>query len=150
MFSLLIKEVMDPNRMLVLPPDTTVTEAGKLMALKNIGAAMVVERDRLVGIFTERDALFRVTACDRDPVRTPLDVVMTRELFTVSPDQSYGYALLMMYERGFRHAPVIENGRVVGIVSSRNAMDPALEEFSSEMHRREHLRREAIPLSALP
>ncbi len=143
MFSLLIKEVMDPKKLLVLPPDTTVTEAAKRMAQMNIGAAMVVEGNQLVGIFTERDALLRVTACDRDPMRTPLGDVMTRDLLTVSSDQSYGYALLMMYERGFRHAPVVDDGRVVGIVSSRNAMDPALEEFSSEMHRREHLRREA-------
>ena len=62
---------------------------------------------------------------------------------TVDPDKSFGYALLMMHEQGFRHVPVIENGKPIGIVSSRNALDPDLEEFVSEAQRRKHIRKSA-------
>lgn len=117
---------------------TLVCKAAKLMALKNVGAIMVVEDDRLVGIFTERDVVFRVVARGLDAQTTPLAEVMTREPITVGPERAFGYALVVMQENGFRHLPVIEEGRPVGMVSSRSAMDPELEEFVSETRRREH------------
>jgi CBS domain-containing protein len=140
MFDLLIREVMQRKEALSLPPETTVSEAAELMAAKKIGAAMVVEREHLTGIFTERDALFRVLARGLDARTTRLAEVMTAEPLTVGPNSSYGYALIMMQENGFRHAPVVDNGKPIGIVSSRNAMDPELEEFVSEANRREHMR----------
>jgi CBS domain-containing protein len=140
MFDLLIREVMQRKEALSLPPETTVSEAAELMAAKKIGAAMVVEREHLIGIFTERDALFRVLARGLDARTTRLAEVMTAEPLTVGPNSSYGYALIMMQENGFRHAPVVDNGKPIGIVSSRNAMDPELEEFVSEANRREHMR----------
>src|SRR5471030_556419 len=66
MFSQRIRSVMERKKLLTAPPDTTVSEAAKLMAKKNIGAIMVVEDELLVGIFTERDAVFRVIARGRD------------------------------------------------------------------------------------
>lgn len=140
MFDLSVAEVMDPTRVLTLPPGASVTEAAQLMARNEIGAVLVVENERLVGIFTERDALFRVIACGLDVRTTRLADVMTAEPSTVGPESSYGYALLMMQEKGFRHAPVVDNGKLVGIVSSRNAMDPELEEFVPEVRRRAHIR----------
>lgn len=142
MFNLLVKEVMERKKALTLSPDATVREAAILMAKKNVGAVMVVEKERLAGIFTERDALFRVVARGLDAQTTRLAEVMTADPRTVDPSKSYGYALVMMQENGFRHAPVIENGKPIGIVSSRNAMDPDLEEFLSEANRREYIRGE--------
>jgi CBS domain-containing protein len=101
---------------------------------------MVVEMDRLIGIFTERDAVFRVIATGRDARTTRLADVMTKSPQTVNSDKPFGYALLMMVENGFRHVPVIENGKPVGIVSARNALDPDLEEFECEANRRRHIR----------
>ena len=126
--------------MLTAPPETTVGKAAKLMANKNVGAVMVVEKERLVGIFTERDAVFRVIARGLDARTTRLAEVMTTAPQTVGPDKTFGYALLMMHENGFRHVPVIENGKPIGIVSGRNALDPEMEEFLSEVRRREHIR----------
>lgn len=140
MFSQRVKSVMQEKKKLIVPPETTVSEAAKLMAKKNVGAAMVVEADRLVGIFTERDALIRVIAKGRDAQTTRLAEVMTPDPATVDPDKTYGYALLLMHEHGYRHVPVVENGKPVGIVSARNALDPDMEEFVSEARRREHMR----------
>jgi CBS domain-containing protein len=142
MFDLLIRDVMERENSLALSPDTTVIAAAELMAERKLGAAMIVERERLVGIFTERDALFRVVARGLDTRTTKLAAVMTAEPRTVGPESTYGYALLMMQENGFRHAPVVENGKPIGIVTSRNAMDPDLEEFVAEANRREHIREE--------
>ena len=131
---------MEKEDALALAPDTTVSKAAELMARQQVGAAMVVEQERLIGVFTERDALFRVIARGLDPRTTKLVDVMTAEPRTVNPGTSYGYALVMMQENGFRHAPVVDNGKPIGMVSSRNAMDPELEEFVSEANRREHIR----------
>jgi len=126
--------------MLTAPPETTVAEAAKLMAGKNVGAVMVVEGERLVGIFTERDAVFRVIAQGLDTRTSLLGEVMTKTPKTVDPEDTFGFALMMMHDNGFRHIPVIENGKPVGIVSARNALDPEMEEFVPEAQRREHIR----------
>jgi CBS domain-containing protein len=140
MFDQLVREVMEPKKALTLSPDTTVGDAARLMAKMEVGAAMVVDQERLIGIFTERDALFRVIARGLDCHSTRLAEVMTADPRTVDPNKTYGYALVMMQENGFRHAPVVENGKPVGMVSSRNAMDPELEEFVAEANRREYIR----------
>ena len=140
MFSQRIRSVMERKKLLIAPPETTVSKAAKLMAKKNVGAVMVVDAEQLVGIFTERDAVFRVMARGLDATATPLADVMTTAPKTVDPDKTYGFALLMMHENGFRHVPVIEEGKPIGIVSARNALDPEMEEFVSEAQRRKHIR----------
>ncbi len=140
MYAARISEVMDRKRRLVAARETSVARAAKLMAKKNVGAIMVVEDKRLVGIFTERDAVFRVIAEGRDPRATRLDEVMTPQPATVTPEETFGRALLLMFEGGFRHVPVVKNGEPVGIVSSRSALDPDMEEFVSETQRRLSLR----------
>lgn len=140
MFDLPISSVMDKKKILTASPETTVSTAAKLMADQNVGAVMVVANDKLIGIFTERDAVFRVLAKGRDASATHLADVMTTSPQTVGPDEPFGCALMMMHDKGFRHVPVIRNGRPVGIVSARNALDPDLEEFECEANRRKHYR----------
>src|SRR5689334_22413057 len=105
MFSQRVSNVMERKKLLTAAPETTVSQAAKLMAKNNVGAVMVVENEILVGIFTERDAVFRVIAQVRDTQTTLLADVMTNAPKTVDPDKSFGYALLMMHENGFRHVP---------------------------------------------
>lgn len=140
MYSMRVKSVMERKKLLVAPPGTTVAKAAKLMVKKNVGAVMVVTEKRLVGIFTERDAVFRVIAAGRDPEATTIGEVMTPDPVTVEPNEIFGRVLLAMHEQGFRHMPVIENGEPVGIVSSRSALDPEMEEFTAETQRRLSLR----------
>jgi len=131
--------VQQQKKMLMAPPTMTVDEAACLMKKNNVGAVMVVDGTRLVGIFTERDGMFRVLAAKRDPNATRLSTVMTRNPKTVSPDKPFGYALFMMHEGGFRHVPVVENGRPIGIVSARDALGADLQQFSEEISNREHI-----------
>jgi CBS domain-containing protein len=133
---------MEQKKLLIASPETTVSKAARMLVGRKVGAVMVVENQELVGIFTERDAVFRVIAQGRDPQTTRLADVMTGAPQTVDPDKSFGYALLVMHENRFRHLPVVENGKLVGIVSARNALDPDLEEFAMESQRRERILRE--------
>jgi CBS domain-containing protein len=143
MLGLPIKSVLEPRKLVVAAPHTTVAEAANLMKKGNVGAVLVVDEGRLVGIFTERDALFRVVAPGLEPLKTKLCDVMTHDPTTVAPDETFGYALLLMHEKGFRHTRVVENGRPVGVVSARHALDPDIEEFAAEAERRKHIRRRA-------
>lgn len=144
MFGAPIRSVMNAKQLLIASPDTTVGQAAKLMATRKMSAVMVVDGDgRLVGIFTERDAVHRVIARALEPDVTRLADVMTPDPKTVGPRETFGYALLQMHEQGFRHMPVVEDGRPVGMVSARNALDPDLEEFAAEAQRRKHIRRYA-------
>jgi CBS domain-containing protein len=140
MFSVRIRRVMVREKLLTAPPDTTVREAARLMAASRVGAIVVVENELVAGIFTERDAVFRVVAQGRDVLTTCLADVMTRSPLTVDPERSFGYALQLMHEHGFRHVPVVENGKPVGIVSARDALDPEMEDFVCEAQRRENIR----------
>ena len=139
MFYQQVRTLMDPRKLILVPGSMTVREAAKLMKTKRYGAVLVTEGDELLGIFTERDAIFRVIAVGLDPDATPLADVMTKDPTTITPDKTFGHAMLMMHEGGFRHVPVVEDGKLVGMVSSRNALDPDLEEFVFEERRRKHL-----------
>lgn len=140
MFSQRIRQVMQGDELLVVAPQTTVTDAAQQMAKRGVSAVVVVSGEQVVGIFTERDAVFRVIAHDRDPRATSIEQVMTSQPVTLHPDKTFGHALSLMHERGIRHVPVVENGHPVGIVSARDALDPDLEEFVVEARRRDSLR----------
>jgi CBS domain-containing protein len=131
--------IVQQQRPLMTSSRSTVDEAARMMKRSKASAMMVVDDDRLVGIFTERDALFRVVAAGRDPHATRLSSVMTRNPKTIDPDKPFGYALFLMYEGGFHHVPVVENGRPVGLVSARDALGPELREFGEEMESHDHI-----------
>ena len=134
-----ISEIIENQQLLALPLTTTVSEAADRMRRQKVGAVAVVTDGRLVGVFTERDALFRVVAEGRDARTTRLAEVMTRDPQTIHPAKPFGHALHMMFEGGFRHVPVVEDGRPVGIVSARDALGPELREFVSDLGNRDHI-----------
>lgn len=119
-------------------PDMTVRAACKLMAEKSIGALLILDGSRVAGIFTERDVLIKVVGGGVDPDKTPVSQVMVKDPQTIRGAQSLAYALLMMMEGGYRHVPVVDDdGKAVGIVSSRDALGEDLERLGREMKRRE-------------
>jgi CBS domain-containing protein len=132
-----IRAIIEGQEPITAPGSATVAEAARLMRENKVGALMVVEAGRLVGVFTERDALFRVVADGRDPRQTQLAEVMTREPRTIHPDRPFPEALHIMHEGGFRHVPVVEDGRPVGMISARDALGPELEDFIYELLRQE-------------
>lgn len=134
-----IRMIIEDRECTTCPEHVTVSEAAQMMKRKHIGAVMVVEEDRLIGIFTERDALFRVLAEDRDVHTTRVADVMTRNPQAIHPDKPFADALQLMHTGRFRHVPVVENGRAVGMVSASDAMGPELEAFVWELLRQEQV-----------
>jgi CBS domain-containing protein len=134
-----IRTIIEEHEPVTAPATLTVSEAARLMRERRVGAIMVLQEDTLAGIFTERDALIRVLAEGRDVQTTRLADVMTRNPKTIHPDRSFAEALQMMYGGSFRHVPVVEDGRPVGMVSARDALGPELEAFVYEMLRQEQI-----------
>ncbi len=128
-----IRSIIMGQDLISAEPHVSVGDAARLMKHHRIGAIVILEGERLVGIFTERDALFRVVAEGRDPNTTAISEVMTSEPVSISPEQSFSRALEIMHAGRFRHIPVVENGRAIGIVSSRDAMGSELETFMYQL-----------------
>ena len=97
---------------------------------------MILEDERLAGLFTERDALNRVIAAGLDPSLTTLGEVMTTTLQTIDVDKPLVHAMHMMFEGGFRHVPVLRDGVPVGMVSARDALGIEMVAFEHELEQR--------------
>jgi CBS domain-containing protein len=134
-----VRTIIEDQHPVTATADMTVRAASRLMKQRCVGAILVVDKGRLAGIFTERDALFRVIAEGRSPEATKLAEVMTPNPRTIGPDRPFGHALHLMYEGEFRHVPVVEDGRPIGMVSARDALGPDLEQFISELDKRAHI-----------
>ena len=134
-----IRQIIQDQKPVVASSSSSVSEACALMKGRKIGAIAVVDGGRLRGIFTERDAVYRVIAENRDPQATKLADVMTPAPLTIGPDRPFRHALHMMFEGGFRHVPVVDDGRLLGMVSARDALSSDLAEFESDVEDREHI-----------
>jgi CBS domain-containing protein len=132
-----IRMIIEQQEAVAVPGTATVADAAQLMKEKQADAVLVVDQGRLTGIFTERDALFRVVAECRDPRQARLAEVMTADPRTIHPDRPFSEALHVMQEGGFRHVPVVEDGHPVGMVSVRDALGPELEDFVFELLRQD-------------
>jgi CBS domain-containing protein len=100
-----------------LSPTATALEAAQLMNERHIGSVLVVEGDKMVGIFTERDVLLRIVAAQRDPAATRLEEVMTSKVACAAPHTTLDEIRCVMRERRIRHVPVVDNDRVTGMIS---------------------------------
>ena len=100
-----------------VPPLISVVAAAKEMERHRIGAILVIERDQIVGVFTERDLLSRVVAAGLDPEATLIEKVMTRDPVTVASSTTVEEVMALFTNKRFRHLPVVDGGRLVGLVS---------------------------------
>lgn len=130
--------VMQHGKLLKASPRTFVLRAARMMASRGVGAVLVMDAGRLVGIVTERDVVYRVVAAGLETATTRLAEVMTPAPDTIDAEKPLGHALVLMQRGGFRHLPVLRDGKPVGIISARSALDPDLEEFAVEKQRRTH------------
>lgn len=105
------------NQTIYVTPEHMVIEALELMAEKNIGAVMVMDGPRLAGIFSERDYARKGIIAGRKAKSTPVTEVMTANVFTVSPDMDIEDCMQLFSDKRIRHLPVLDHGRVVGMLS---------------------------------
>lgn len=128
-----LSDVIRNQKPLTLPPSATVKEACKSMSDRRCGAVLVTEKHgRLVGIFTGRDAVCRVLAAGRSAARTKLKDVMTAAPVTMPPDKTVIEALRVMWDGGFRHVPVIDDNKLLGVVSRGDSQGPEQSRLEEE------------------
>ncbi|HET8733331.1 MAG TPA: CBS domain-containing protein [Anaeromyxobacteraceae bacterium] len=102
---------------LTVPPEVTVAAAAEVLIRNQVGSVVVLDGGRIVGIFTERDILRRVVGERRDPTSTRVADVMTRDLVVMRPSATVVDAMRVISEKRIRHVPVVEDGKLLGVVS---------------------------------
>ena len=100
-----------------IDPEATVLDTLRLLEQKNVGALLVMKGGALSGIFSERDYARRMILHGRSSKETKVREVMTSDVFVISPDPTSGECMMHMTDRHIRHLPVVEGGRVVGVIS---------------------------------
>ncbi len=105
------------HRVVAIAPDTTVLAALKVLADNNLGAVLVMEDARLVGVFSERDFARKVDLQGKSSANTIVREVMTREVVCVTPAHTNEECMALMTDKRTRHLPVVDNGQVVGVLS---------------------------------
>ena len=100
--------------------NNTIDTVAKIMSTNNIGSVVIVKDDIPIGIFTERDLVKRVVACGKNPTKTTVGEVMTKQLITVGSDKKLRAVYHVFVINHIRHLPVVENGHLVGIVSLKD------------------------------
>lgn len=115
----LVKHLLDAKGrdVLCIPPDATVLEAVRRMAEKSVGALLVMDGDRLVGIVSERDYARKVILKGRASDDTPVRDIMTAELATASSESTVQHCMNVVTDNRIRHLPVVDDGKVVGVIS---------------------------------
>jgi len=111
-----------------IAPRATALSALEILAANDIGALLVFDGDALVGIVSERDYARKVELRGRNAAATTVGEIMTGEVFTVTPGQSVDECLRLMKQHRIRHLPVVEGGRVVGVLSVRDIMAEVIAE----------------------
>ena len=117
----------------VISEQETVYDAARLMAEKRIGAVPIVDGDRVVGIFSERDIMNRVVAKNLNPQKTIVEQVMTKDLIVGSPEEDIEQILYRMKQSNIRHLPIVQSGKLVGILSLRDLLQADLIEKDEEI-----------------
>jgi CBS domain-containing protein len=129
-----LRDFMSGGDVLTIEPTVTLGEAARAMRRRDVGAAVVYEDGKLIGIFTERD-LLRAIAESRHPDQHHVRAYMTPDPITLPPDHAPSEAAQIMAERKFRHIPVVEDGELIGIVSIRDLVTAtAMHIPSAEAH----------------
>ena len=114
------------TRVWSIEPDSSVVDAISVMAREDIGALVVMRHGKMVGIISERDYVRKIALAERPPCDFKVRQIMTRDVITVDPEQSVADCMMLMMERRVRHLPIVDQSNVVGMVSIRDIVTPAL------------------------
>ncbi len=117
------------NAVWSIPPDASALDAVTLMAEKRIGAVLVVDGGKLVGIFSERDFAYKIGSHEKAPREIKIAEVMTRDPITINPDQSINDCMALMTDKHVRHLPVIDQGQLIGVISIGDVVKDVIEEL---------------------
>jgi len=130
-----VSELLDEHHAVIhsVDPDVSVTECVRQMNEQKIGAMLVMKDDRLLGIFTERDAITRVLGAGLDPPHTKVSAVMTNNPICITPSTTLDEAMAIVSSQRIRHLPVVQDGKVLGMVSSGDLTHWLVEDRGGEV-----------------
>ena len=135
-----VKNILDSKGRVVfsVTPEVTVYAAIELMCQKDVGGLLICENERLVGIFTERDYARKLILKGKSSKETPIKDLMTRNPIVVSPDTSIEECMKVMSDKRIRHLPVLENDKVIAMISIGDVVRFVIEEQKSIIEQLEH------------
>lgn len=128
-----LRELIQKRGVVTAPPDVSVHAVAVIMKKGRVGAIAIVEGDRLVGVFSERDLMTRVVVPRLDVDETRVSEVMTRDVVTATLEDSVGQCVEKMQRMRCRHLPVVDDGQVTGMVSMRDLLKDELREQVNEI-----------------
>lgn len=127
-----------PAGVVSIRPDVPVLEALKLLSERGVGAVLVIDGSRVAGIVSERDYTRKVELKGKSASTTPVSEIMTKEVICVTPEQTNEECMALMTGKRLRHLPVIENGKVVGILSIGDLVKEVISEQKFIIEQLEH------------
>jgi len=132
----LLERILIDQRLVIIDQNSTAYDAAVTMLKNRCGALLVCDskdNGTLLGIISERDLTFRVIPKDLDPKKTKISKIMTKDVQTISPKKTTVDAIHMMKSKGFRHLPVVEKKKIVGILSMRDLYDYANKDLEDSL-----------------
>jgi signal-transduction protein with cAMP-binding, CBS, and nucleotidyltransferase domain len=115
-----------PEALWTVAPADSVLTAQQMMADKNIGLVVVMEGSKLAGVLSERDCARRVFLARKSPESTPVADIMVRNVVTIDAEHTFADCLRLMHKHSIRHLPVVDNGKVIAVVSIRDLLSEAV------------------------
>ena len=128
-----VRDIMRYGFLFTVQRHATVAEAVRVMATHNVGIVTVLDGDKLVGVFSERDVVRRVVNAGLDPARTPVGDVMTTDLVVADADEDYQSAMRKMDQANIRHLLVVSEGRILSMISIRDLMRVEIQDKGEEI-----------------
>lgn len=128
-----VRDLLSGQELSVISKNQSVLEAAQLMSSKSIGAVPVVEGNRVVGIFSERDIMNKVVAKSLDPQSTKVEQVMTRDLIVAGPEETIDEVERKMKVANIRHLPIISSDKLIGMLSLRDLLQAEMSEKDEEI-----------------
>jgi CBS domain-containing protein len=133
-----LKQILKPKTLLTVGPADSVLSAARIMAEKNIGFLVVLDKGAIVGVLSERDCVRRVVLTGKSPEATPVADIMVRDVVTTNLEGTFVDCLRLMHAHGIRHLPVLDKDKVVAVISVRDLLREAVEHHAkviSELER---------------
>jgi len=128
-----VRDIMRQGFLFIVQRSATVPEAVRAMAKHNVGIVSVLDGDKLVGVFSERDLVRRVVDRGLDPAQTVVGDVMTHSIIVADADEDYQSAMRKMDQANIRHLPVVSEGRLVSMISIRDLIRVDLQDKGEEI-----------------
>jgi CBS domain-containing protein len=122
-----LKQVLKSRNVWSVAPADSVLAAVRIMSDRNVGFLVVLDKDAIAGVISERDCVRRIMLAGKSPEATPVSDIMVREVVTAELADTFADCLRLMHQHGIRHLPLVENNKVIGVISIRDLLREAVE-----------------------